>query len=142
MPTENEKRVFQAMTHLLCADRDTLTNYTHLARTTVHDALSRLEKEKAVVRFTQKNGHRGRPKTIFIVNPTYGQLIPEEWKRLQTSIVHVYQFFSDLHPDKLVFCSIQWGFVRYGKIKAFCQSQCGVRIGCMEANNSNQLKEE
>lgn len=133
MPTENDKTVFEAMCRLKCADRDTLCNDTGLARTSVYDALKRLERENAVVRFHPKNGRRG-PKTIYVVNPQYGELSTAEWRRLQQTTQDLYRFFSDLSEDDRIQCQLSGEAERYGEVKDFCRGQCGIRIGCMEAN--------
>lgn len=77
-PKENDKLIFETMCQLQCADRETLCNTTGLARTTVLDALHRLEREQAVVPFIENNGCPGRPKTIYMLNPKYGELSIEE----------------------------------------------------------------
>lgn len=133
MPTANDKRVFEAMCQLKCADREMLTNYTGMPRTTVFDALTRLERAQAVVKFPLKTGRQG-PKTMYVVAPKYGELSTAEWRRLQQTTYDLYRFFSELTEDDTLVCQISGETERYGDVKDFCRGQCGVRIGCMEAN--------
>lgn len=138
IPTENDKTVFRAMTHLLAADRDILCNETKLPRTTVLNALTRLERQGAIESLPENNGCRGRPKIVYVLSQQYGEVPRDELDRVRQKLWHLYQFFKNLTPEDRILCQISGEQERYGEVKQFCTQQCGVRIGCMDANKDGE----
>jgi uncharacterized membrane protein len=61
----SDKIVLEALMRLGSTDRDNLTQICALPRTTVYDALMRLERIGIVEKYLEERLKRGRPKTLY-----------------------------------------------------------------------------
>ena len=62
---KNDKIVLEALVRLGSTDRGHLTQICALPRTTVYDALMRLERIGIVEKYLEERVKRGRPKTLY-----------------------------------------------------------------------------
>ncbi|MFX0208137.1 MAG: hypothetical protein ACFFDT_19280 [Candidatus Hodarchaeota archaeon] len=62
---KNDKIVLEALKYVGSADRGYITKVCALPRTTVYDALMRLERIGVVEKYLEERVKRGRPKTLY-----------------------------------------------------------------------------